>query len=529
MGGFGIARVLASNVKSYTIMRVTSDEAVKQYDATGTDRPGKILALHLNYPSRIAQRGRAPTAPSFFLKPSTSVSASGTAIERPQGTELLAFEGEIALILGERVRAVSLEQAWRAVRAMTAANDFGVYDLRHVDKGSNLRNKGGDGFTPLGPATIDAGSIDPTALRVRTWVDGELAQEDTTAELAFPFAQLVADVSQLVTLEPGDVILTGTPAGSSVVAPGQTVEVEVDAPDAPGQPSTGRLVTPVVAGSVTPGRHGAGPQVNDHQREEAWGSRQAAGLPAAFEVTDELRDKINSVGTATLSAQLRKKGFNAVSIDGAHPITPGTRLVGRARTMRFVPFREDLSQRHGGGYNAQKRGVDSLNPGDVLVVEARGEHGTGTIGDILALRAVQRGAVGFVSDGGVRDARGVAETGLPVFAATAHPAVLGRRHVPWDVDLTIACGGASVQPGDVIVGDDDGVVVIPPELVEDVVDGAVRQEDEERYITEQVKAGASVDGLYPLTGEWRAKYEAHREKTQRGRLQGEDTQHGEKS
>lgn len=485
---------------------------IRLYDPTGADRPGKVLALHLNYPSRIAQRGRGPAAPSFFLKPSTSVSASGTPVERPVGTELLSFEGEIALVVGERVRGVPIEQAWKAVCAVTAANDLGVYDLRHVDRGSNLRSKGGDGFTPLGPAALDARAVDPAGLRVRTWVDGELAQEDTTAELVFPFAQLIADVSQLITLEPGDVVLTGTPAGASVVVPGQTVEVEVDAPAAPGGPSTGRLVTPVVGGAVAPGRYGAGPEVDDQRRAEAWGSREAAGLPAAFELTGELKEKINSVGTATLSAQLRKKGLNAVSIDGVHPLTPGTRLVGRARTLRLVPFREDLSDRHGGGYNAQKRGIDSLNPGDVLVVEARGELGTGTIGDILALRAVRRGAVGFVSDGGVRDSRAVAETGLPVFAATAHPAVLGRRHVPWDLDLTIACGGAAVQPGDVVAGDDDGVVVIPPELVEEVVAGALRQEDEERFIAKQVEAGASVDGLYPLTGEWRAKYEAQHEK-----------------
>ena len=489
---------------------MANDSLLASFDPAGADRPAKVIAVHLNYPSRIAQRGRPPSAPSYFLKPATSVSASGTPIERPACTELLAFEGEVALIIGSRARNLAIDEAWSAVGAVTAANDFGVYDLRHADKGSNLRNKGGDGFTPLGPAAIDARAIDPAALRVRTWVDGKLVQDDTTAGVVFPFVQLIADVSQLITLEPGDVILTGTPAGSSVVVPGQTVEVEVDAPYAPGAPTSGRLVTPVTEGTVRPGRYGAGPKVDDLQREEAWGSREEAGLPALFELTDALKAKIGSVGTATLSAQLRRRGLDAVSVDGVRPLVPGTRLVGRARTLRFIPAREDLSAAHGSGYTAQKRGFDALNPGDVLVVEARGERDTGTIGDILALRAVERGAAGFVSDGGVRDSRAVAETGLPVFAASAHPALLGRRHVPWDLDLTITCGRCAVQPGDVIVGDDNGVIVIPPPLVGAVVDGAIVQEDEERYIAEQVKGGHPVEGLYPLTGEWRAKYEAQR-------------------
>lgn len=469
-----------------------------------------MIALHLNYPSRIAQRGRTPAAPSFFLKPSTSVSVSGSPVERPAGTELLAFEGEVALVIGTAARSVDIEDAWGSVATVTAANDFGVYDLRHVDKGSNLRSKGADGFTPLGPQLIDARTVDLSALRVRTWVDGELVQDDTTAHLVFPFAQLVADLSTLITLEPGDVILTGTPGGSSVVVPGQTVEVEVDAPGAPGSPSSGRLITPVIAGRVEVGRHGAGPKVDDLQREQAWGSRAAAGLTEPFVLTDELKHQINSVGTATLSAQLRKHRLDNVSVDGVHPLVPGTRMVGRARTMRFIALREDLAASHGAGYNAQKRGFDALEPGDVLVVEARGEVSTGTIGDILALRALVRGAAGFLSDGGVRDSRAVADVGLPVFAATVHPAVLGRRHVPWDLDLTVSVGGTAVQPGDVIVGDDDGVIVIPPPLVSVVVAAAVQQEAEERFIAGQVRAGASVDGLYPLSGEWRQRYEAER-------------------
>ncbi|WP_104127369.1 fumarylacetoacetate hydrolase family protein [Cryobacterium sp. Y57] len=476
---------------------------------TGT--PGKVIALHLNYPSRIAQRGRVPEQPSYFLKPGSSVSASGTPIERPAGTELLAFEGEIALIIGHRVRRVSPEQGWAAVSGVTAANDFGVYDLRYADKGSNLKSKGGDGFTPLGPHVINARGVEPDALRVRTWVNGELVQEDTTTHLVFPFGRLVADLSQLMTLEPGDVILTGTPAGSSVVQPGDVVEVEVDAPTAPGAPSSGRLVTPVVAGTIAMAEYGASPKIDDLQRAAAWGSTQAAGLAAsassASVLTDELKAKINSVGTATLSSQLRKRGLNNVSIDGLQSTRPTKRLVGLARTLRFIPNREDLFIAHGGGYNAQKRAFDSLRPDDVLVIEARGETGTGTVGDILALRAQVNGAAGLVTDGGVRDVTAVAALEMPTYFANAHPAVLGRRHVPWDTDLTIACGGAAVQPGDVIVGDADGVLVIPPHVIEEVVTDAIAQEREETFIAEMVAAGEGVDGLYPMNATWKGRYQ----------------------
>jgi 5-oxopent-3-ene-1,2,5-tricarboxylate decarboxylase/2-hydroxyhepta-2,4-diene-1,7-dioate isomerase len=485
---------------------MTYEEVRSPFDPAGADRPGKVIALHLNYPSRIAQRGRTPAQPSYFVKPSTSVSAGGTPIERPAGTELLAFEGEIALVIGQTARGVAQDGAWAYVRSVTAANDFGVYDLRYADKGSNLRSKGGDGFTPLGPALIDARTVDPAALRIRTWVDGELVQDDTTGTLVFPFEQLVADLSQLITLEPGDVILTGTPAGSSVVLPGQTVEVEVDAPDAAGTPSTGRLVTHVVEGASRPGAFGAGPKIDDLQRAEAWGSPEAAGLEPAWQLTEERRTKLASVATATLSSQLRKLGFDDVSIDGVRPTHPGEKMIGRARTLRFIPARPDLFASHGGGYNAQKRAFDGLNPGDVLVIEARGESGTGTVGDILALRAQVRGAAGIVTDGGIRDIAAVSALGIPAYSQGGHPAVLGRRHVPWDVDVTIACGGAAVQPGDVIVGDDDGVLVIPPHLVDEVVDAAIVQEREEEFIAARVAEGESVDGLYPMNAAWKARF-----------------------
>jgi len=473
----------------------------------------KVIAVHINYPSRAAQRGRTPEQPSYFLKPSSSLvlgsAEAPSVVERPAGCELLGYEGEIALIIGKPARRVGLEDAWSHVEWVTASNDLGVYDLRYADKGSNLRSKGGDGFTPVGPGLIAADAVDPAKLRIRTWHNGELVQDDTTEELLFPFARLVADLSQLLTLEEGDIILTGPPAGASVARPGDVVEVEVSTGDS----SSGRLVTRVEEGTTAFADFGAQPKADDVQREEAYGSREAAGLApveaaaVGHVLAAELKAKLESVCTATLSSQLRKRGLNNVSIDGLSATRPDKRVVGVARTLRYVPNREDLFKTHGGGFNAQKQAIDSVNEGEILVMEARGEKGTGTIGDILALRAQIRGAAAIITDGGVRDFSAVAAMDMPTYYSNPHPAVLGRRHIPWDTDITIACGGTTVQPGDIIVADSDGILVIPPVLAEEVADDSIAQEREETFISEMVAQGHSVDGLYPLNAAWRTKYE----------------------
>ncbi|MET3176327.1 UNVERIFIED_ORG: 5-oxopent-3-ene-1,2,5-tricarboxylate decarboxylase/2-hydroxyhepta-2,4-diene-1,7-dioate isomerase [Arthrobacter sp. UYCu721] len=496
------------------------ETALEQVNEDTLAAARKVIAVHINYPSRAAQRGRTPEQPSYFLKPPSSL-AFGSAeapsvVERPDGCELLGYEGEIALIIGKPARRVGLEDAWSHVEWVTATNDLGVYDLRYADKGSNLRSKGGDGFTPIGPVLIPADAVDPAGLRIRTWHNGELVQDDTTEDLLFPFARLVADLSQLLTLEAGDIILTGTPAGASVAKPGDVVEVEVSTAD--GNLSTGRLATQVVEGTTPFAGYGARPKADDVQGEEAYGSRAAAGLApleggaaagnaVGHVLTPELKAKLVSVCTATLSSQLRKRGLNNVSIDGLSSTRPEKRIVGLARTLRYVPNREDLFKTHGGGFNAQKKAIDSVNEGEILVMEARGEKGTGTIGDILALRAQVRGAAAIITDGGVRDFAAVAAMDMPTYYANPHPAVLGRRHIPWDTDITIACGGTTVQPGDIIVADSDGILVIPPALAEELADDSIAQEREETFIAEMVAQGHSVDGLYPLNAAWRAKYQ----------------------
>ena len=493
-------------------------------------RPSKIIAVHLSYRSRAMERGRLPLWPSYFLKPPSTLAADGDPVLRPPWCELLAFEGEVALVIGTRACRVSPADAWEHVRWITAANDFGVYDLRHADGGSNVRSKGIDGFTPLGPGLLDARAVDPERVSLRTWVNGLLAQDAVSGDdLLFSFADIVADASRLTTLEPGDVILTGTPTGSTVVRPGDLVEVEVrgcsgrspgarchriDAgtPDGHGYRaglSTGRLRSPIGEADYALSPPGAMPNQDDAQREAAYG---ASGAPGPADSPADLLRALATVSTATLSSQLRKRGFNSVTLDGLHATKPDRKMVGFARTLRYVPFREDLFAARGGtlpggGLNAQKRAVEQVRPGEILVIEARGDPTAGTVGDILALRAQVRGAAGIVTDGAIRDSQPLHAMDLPVYYGATHPAVLGRRHVPWEVNAAIACAGVTVTPGDLIVGDGDGVIVIPAHLAMEVARDAAEQELQEEFAAAMVAKGESVDGLYPLGKRWQVAYE----------------------
>jgi 5-oxopent-3-ene-1,2,5-tricarboxylate decarboxylase / 2-hydroxyhepta-2,4-diene-1,7-dioate isomerase len=219
---------------------------------------------------------------------------------------------------------------------------------------------------------------------------------------------------------------------------------------------------------------------------------------------------LNQVSTASLSSVLRRLGVEHAFMTGLKPGRPDLRMVGVARTLRYVALREDIFAQRGSGMNEQKRVVDTIEPGEVLVIEARGELGAGTIGDILALRVRQRGGAGVVTDGAARDATAIAQLGLPVYYAAPHAAVLGRRHVPMDSGLPVTCAGVLVMPGDVVCGDAEGVMVVPAQLADEVAEGALRLEEEERYITSRVAEGLSLDGLYPLGPRYREEFEAWR-------------------
>jgi 5-oxopent-3-ene-1,2,5-tricarboxylate decarboxylase/2-hydroxyhepta-2,4-diene-1,7-dioate isomerase len=192
-------------------------------------QPATIVAVHLSYRSRIEEYGaRLPAEPSYFLKPRTALNGHLGELRRPRGTRFLNYEGELAVVVGARMKGVPIDEALAYVAGYTCANDVGLHDFRHADRGSMLRVKGQDGFLPLGPELVPAAQFDPTRYTLRTFVNGEVVQEATADDLLFPVAYQLADICRLITLEPGDVVLTGTPANSRPLEPGDVVAVEID-------------------------------------------------------------------------------------------------------------------------------------------------------------------------------------------------------------------------------------------------------------------------------------------------------------
>ncbi len=189
--------------------------------------PSKILAVHLNYRSRVAEfMTRLPPAPTYFQKPTTALNSHGGEIVRPLGCRFLNFEGEIAIVIGSKCKDIAPSEADRHIAGYTIGNDYGLHDFRDTDAGSMLRVKGSDTLCPLGPGLVS--DWDPRDKAIRTLVNGSVKQEGNTSDMEWDMAYLVADLARNITLLPGDVILSGTPAGSRPVEPGDVVTVEVE-------------------------------------------------------------------------------------------------------------------------------------------------------------------------------------------------------------------------------------------------------------------------------------------------------------
>jgi 5-oxopent-3-ene-1,2,5-tricarboxylate decarboxylase/2-hydroxyhepta-2,4-diene-1,7-dioate isomerase len=192
--------------------------------------PSKIIAVHLTYRSRLIEYAvaRMPAQPSYFIKPPSTLNGHLGVLRRPAGTHFLNYEGELAVIVGKRMHGVAQRDVLEHVYGFAPANDVGLHDFRHADRGAMLRVKGQDGFLPIGPAVLTADEWRPDdGYLLRTRLNGELVQEADAADLIWDYGYQLADLCRLITLEPGDVILTGTPANSRPMEPGDVVEVEI--------------------------------------------------------------------------------------------------------------------------------------------------------------------------------------------------------------------------------------------------------------------------------------------------------------
>jgi 5-oxopent-3-ene-1,2,5-tricarboxylate decarboxylase / 2-hydroxyhepta-2,4-diene-1,7-dioate isomerase len=217
--------------------------------------PTKIIATHLTYRSRVEEyAARTPPEPSYFMKPPTTLNGHRGQLRRPRGARFLNYEGEVAVVIGRAMHGVPEGDALGHVAGYACANDVGLHDFRHADRGSMLRVKGQDGFCPIGPELVPADQFDPTDFEIRTYLNGEVAQQGSAADLIWPISYLLADLCRVITLLPGDVVLSGTPAHSRPMEPGDVVEVEVT--------GLGRLSNTVVDWDVDLSGPGDQPQVS---------------------------------------------------------------------------------------------------------------------------------------------------------------------------------------------------------------------------------------------------------------------------
>lgn len=243
--------------------------------------PGKIICVHLNYHSRVQEFiTRLPPAPTYFQKPLTALNTHKGAIVRPERCKWLNYEGEIAIVIGKTCRNISPAEAGDYILGYSVANDYGLHDFRDTDAGSMLRVKGSDTLCPIGPGLVTG--WDFRDKMIRTYVNGVLRQEDNTSNMEWDMHYLVADIARTITLEPGDVLLSGTPANSRPVQIGDVVDVEVE--------GLGRLSNTIVHGP-TPIRDDCGAQPTESEEVistamggdwEFRGLRAAGGQGAAF-------------------------------------------------------------------------------------------------------------------------------------------------------------------------------------------------------------------------------------------------------
>ena len=227
----------------------------------------------------------------------------------------------------------------------------------------------------------------------------------------------------------------------------------------------------------------------------------------------EAFEKLRTVSTATLTTQLLNRGFKNTFLQGLSPLDPNSRMVGYAFTLRFVPAREDFADTmYDNTQNVQRIAVEAIDKDQVMVIDARGDIRAASFGHILGTRIKMRGAAGLVTDGALRDTPGFKELGLPTYIRAPHATMSFLIHHPLEMNVPIGCAGVLVLPGDVMVGDGEGVVAIPAQVAEEVAADAYEQERREEFFQMKVAQGASIQGVYPPNEQTLAEYAAWREK-----------------
>ena len=231
-------------------------------------------------------------------------------------------------------------------------------------------------------------------------------------------------------------------------------------------------------------------------------------------LSQETRDKLKLCSTASLSKQLFKRGLRNVAIHGVQRLSKAADvMVGEAFTLRNIPCREDLD--HVGVFenpeHPQRKAIETAPAGSVLVNDCRGDTRAASGGGILLMRLALRGVAGMVSDGCIRDASDIAGMQFPVYCAGAAAPLNIARHHAVDFNVPIACGGVPVYPGDIVVGDADGVIVIPPHLVDEITTATLELERFERFVMQEIRRGQPVIGTYPPNEATKARYLAWKE------------------
>lgn len=235
-------------------------------------------------------------------------------------------------------------------------------------------------------------------------------------------------------------------------------------------------------------------------------------LPERVPLPDRLWDDLREVAVATLTANLLKRGFRNTFLRNVRPLRSGVRMAGEALTLRMLPAREDLADPAftSSPEYAHRKAVEIVGPQQVLVIDARGDLSSGVLGDILATRMQQRGCAGVVTDGAVRDSPTLAGLELPVFAAGRHGAPHTASQIATGLGEPAQCAGVLVLPGDVVVGDDDGVVIIPRAIAAELAEQSREQERLEAFVLEKIRAGASIVGVYPPSAAVLEEYRSQR-------------------